>query len=219
MQVKTKSLVIGAVIVALVGLMWYRVVYSPMESKASKAKTAAHDADATAANLQRSLNTAAAAKKSGKDVSAGEMLTAVPIDAAEASFLRSVDALRVSSGADWQSITPTVPASSGSIATINIAINVQGTEVQLTRYLSGLSDLKRLFVLDNVSISGSSAGSGSSASAPTPNAPSGGTFVADKLQMAVSGRIFAQPVAVPSAPGATGTTTPAVGAPAPARSG
>ena len=216
MQVKTKNILVGALVVALVGMLWYRVVYSPMQSKASKAKTAAHDADATAANLQRSLNTAAAAKKSGKDVSAGEMLTAVPIDAAEASFLRSVDALRVSSGADWQSITPTVPASSGSIATINIAINVQGTEVQLTRYLSGLSDLKRLFVLDNVSISGSSAGSGS---ATTPNAPSGGTFVADKLQMAVSGRIFAQPVAVPSAPGATGTTTPAVGAPAPARSG
>lgn len=216
MQVKTKSLVIGAVIVALVGLLWYRVVYSPMESKASKAKTAAHDADATAANLQRSLNSAAAAKKSGKDVSAGAMLTAVPIDAAEASFLRSVDALRVSSGADWQSITPTPPTSSGSIATINLAINVQGTEVQLTRYLSGLSDLKRLFVLDNVSISGSSVGSGS---APTPNAPSGGTFAGDKLQMAVSGRIFAQPGAVPSATGAAGTTTPAVGAPAPARSG
>jgi Tfp pilus assembly protein PilO len=190
-----------------------------MESKASKAKTAAHNADATAANLQRSLNSAVAAKKSGKDVSTGEMLTAVPIDAAEASFLRSVDVLRVSSGADWQSITPTVPTSSGSIATINIAINVQGTEVQLTRYLSGLSDLKRLFVLDNVSISGSSVASGSSGSTPTPNAPSGGTFAGDKLQMAVSGRIFAQPGAVPSTPGAAGTTTPAVGAPAPARSG
>jgi Tfp pilus assembly protein PilO len=215
-QVKTKSLVIGAVIVALVGLFWYRVVYSPMESKASKAKTAAHSADATAANLQRSLNSAAAAKKSGKDVSAGAMLTAVPIDAAEASFLRSVDALRVSSGADWQSITPTVPASSGSIATINIAINVQGTEVQLTRYLSGLSGLKRLFVLDNVSISGSS---GPAAPGTTPNAPSGGTFAGDKLQMAVAGRIFAQPGVVPSVTGAAGTTTPAVGAPAPVRSG
>jgi Tfp pilus assembly protein PilO len=217
-QVKTKNLMVGAVVVLLVGLLWYTVVYSPMEAKASKAKTASHEADKSAASLRQAINGSIASKKGTKnhDVSTEVMLAAIPVGDAEASFLRSVDALRVASGADWQSITPTVPASSGSIATINIAINVQGTEVQLTRYLSGLSGLKRLFVLDNVSISGSS---GPAAPGTTPIAPSGGTFAGDKLQMAVSGRIFAQPGVVPSVTGAAGTTTPAVGAPAPVRTG
>ena len=62
MQVKTKNLLIGAIVVLLVGLLWYKVVYSPMESKASKAKTAAHQADATAASLRQELNSAASKK-------------------------------------------------------------------------------------------------------------------------------------------------------------
>ena len=41
------------------------------------------------------------------------MLAAIPVDAAEASFLRSIDALRVASGADWQSITPSRPGRAG----------------------------------------------------------------------------------------------------------
>ena len=55
MQVKTKNLLVGALVVLLVGALWYKVVYSPMESKASKAKTAAHDADTSAASLRQAL--------------------------------------------------------------------------------------------------------------------------------------------------------------------
>ncbi|MDP9335427.1 MAG: type 4a pilus biogenesis protein PilO [Actinomycetota bacterium] len=216
MQVRTKNLVIGAIVVLLVGLLWYRVVYSPMESKASKAKTAAHQADATAAGLRRDLNSAASKKANGQGVSTDELLAAVPLDAAEASFLRSIDALRVSSGADWQSITPAPPTSAANIATITVGISVQGSEDQLARYVSGLSDLKRLFVLDTLTLT-AAAGTGTPGSAP--NATRGNVFTSGKMQMQISGRIFTQPAVVPSATGGTtgaaGTTTPGVGAPAP----
>jgi len=63
-------------------------------------------------------------------------------DAAEASFLRSIDALRISSGADWQSISPGAPVLVGTLTTINVAITVQGTESQLASYQNGLYDLQ-----------------------------------------------------------------------------
>jgi Tfp pilus assembly protein PilO len=213
-QVKTKNLVVGAIVVLLVGLLWYRVVYSPIESKASKAKTAAQQADVTAASLRQEL--AAAAKKAkAQNVPTEVLLAAVPLDAAEASFLRSVDSLRVSSGAEWQSITPALPTTTGNLASISVGISVQGSEDQLARYVSGLSDLKRLFVLDTLSISAST---GNATSGSAPNAAPGNVFSSGRLQMQISGRIFTQPTVVPTGTGtagAAGTRTPATGAAAP----
>ncbi len=217
MQVKAKNLLVAGIVVLLVGLLWYTVVYSPMEAKASKAKTAAHAADSSAATMRTAISSAAAAKKATKAhvVSTAAMLAAIPVDDAEAAFLRSVDALRVTSGASWQSITPTAPSAqsassipsaasapsaSAGIATINVVITVQGSSAELLRYASGLYDLKRIFLLDNMSLTvGTSASSGS---APAPG------------QLQISGRIFKQPSV--AAAGTTGTagTTPVTGAPA-----
>ncbi len=194
MQVKTKNLLVTALVVLLVGGLWYKVVYSSMESKASKAKTAANAADTSAAGLRRQLGESGATKKTnGQNVSLGAMLTAIPVDAAEASFLRSLDALRLATGATWQSITPAPPTSTGSLATISVAISVQGTEDQLAAYVSGLTELKRIFVTDNVTITASGTGPGH-------------VFAAGNLQMQVAGRIFGQAQATPAATGATGAT-------------
>jgi len=219
-QVKTKNLMVGAIVVLLVGALWYRVVYSPIESKASKAKTAAHNADLSAATLRQQIS-AATKRAKAQSVATEVLLAAVPIDAAEASFLRSIDALRVSSGADWQSITPAPPTVTGALATITVGISVQGSEDQLARYVSGLSDLKRLFVLDTLAINGSSA---SGTTGPAPRAARGAVFNSGKLTMQITGRIFTQPGVVPPAAGTTTTHTagaaaPTGGATTPARSG
>jgi Tfp pilus assembly protein PilO len=216
-QVKTKNMVVGALVVLFVGLLWFQFVYSPMSSKASKARHASHEADVTAANLRRTIDQANAAAKNAKkhDPATDLMLAAVPIDAAEASFLRSVDALRVTSGAAWQSITPSTPTSSGTMSTITIGISVQGTQNQLLAYAGGLGRLKRLFVLDNVSI-----GDGGSVAAPgsTSRPAAGSTFSGGQLQMQITGRIFGQLGVVAPAGGTAGSaggTTPVAGAPAP----
>ena len=217
MQVKMKNLIVGALLAGLVALMWFQFVYSPMESKASKARSAAHDADTTAAQLRQSMDTASAAKKKAKlhDPAISAMVAALPANSAEASFLRSVDTLRVTSGATWQSITPTAPTPSGSVVTINVGIAVQGTQPQLLAYAKGLEGLKRLFVIDNISIAGG--GSKDPAGAGAGGAAAGGG-AGDQFQMQVSGRIFSQPTAVastttPAAAAAAGTT-PATVAPA-----
>lgn len=207
MQVKTKNLLVSAIVVLLVGALWYKVVYSPMESKASTAKTAANAADTSAAGLRQQLGTAGAAKKAnGQDVAPGVMLTAIPADSAEASFLRSIDALRILSGADWQSITPAAPVTTGTLASISVGISVQGTEDQLARYVSGLADLKRIFVTDNVSMTASGTGPGH-------------VFAAGPMQMQITGRVFSQPgasSAIAGATGAAGSVTAPSGATTPA---
>ncbi len=212
MQVKTKNLMMGALAVLFVGLIWFQFVYSPMSSKAAKARTATHEADASATSLRKAISAGDPAKNAKKhDPTTDLMLAAVPIDAAEASFLRSVDSLRVASGASWQSISPSPPATSGTVTTINVSISVQGNQDQLLSYANGLGKLKRLFVIDNLSVSEG----GSTAVPGTPvRAASGSTFSSDQLQMQISGRIFGQPGAGGTT-GAAGSTTPATGAPAP----
>jgi Tfp pilus assembly protein PilO len=216
-QVKTKNIVVSVLVVLFVGLAWYQFVYSPMASSASKSRAAAKDANTNADNLRKAISGTNSAKKKTKnnDPSTDLMQAALPVDAAESSFLRSVDALRVSSGADWQSITPTAPVISGTVSTISVGITVQGTEDELAQYASGLGDLQRLFVMDNLAISAASGSSG------VPGGTSGrvlnGHFNGGAtLQMQISGRIFSQPGAIASATtGAAGSTTPAAGAAAP----
>jgi Tfp pilus assembly protein PilO len=211
-QVKTKNLMVGALVVLLVGGLWYKVVYSPMESKASKAKSAARVADASSAKLRQSLDEFSGAKKKANDATKAAMLAAVPGDGAEASFLRGIDELRITSGAAWQSITPSVPVFSGNLTTITVAISVQGTEEQLLRYVSGLSASKRLFVVDALTIN---AGGGGPAAPGTPakgSAP-GGVFSGGPLQMQITGRIFSQPGAAAVPGGATAAITRAPAAP------
>jgi Tfp pilus assembly protein PilO len=219
-QVKTKNVMVSALVVLLVGALWYKVVYSPMESKASKAKSAAHEADSTAQTLQHQIGALQAAQKQAKlhDPAASVMLQAVPATAAEASFLRAIDALRIGSGANWQSITPSPPALSAGVASIAVTITVQGTETQLLRYASGLYDMKRIFLVDNLNITPGGNGTGIAALHAVP----GFVFPPGELQLQVTGRIFSGPGAVPVPAGTTGTpaaaTTPATGAPAPTQS-
>jgi len=221
-QVKTKNLIVGALVVLLVGALWYRVVYSPMESAASKAKSAARDADTTSANLRQALNGTSSANKKAKtkDASSASMLAAVPTDSAQATFLRNLETLRLASGAEWQSVTPTVPSLAGTVTSINVAISVQGSQEQIDRYVAGLAGMKRLFVIDNLAIS--PAGSTGSATAGPVQGHPGSTFVGDLFSAQIAGRIFSQPAAAAAATaGSTGTgtggtaTTPVTGAPAP----
>jgi Tfp pilus assembly protein PilO len=187
-QVKTKNMIVSLLAVALVGFLWYQYVYSSMENKASKAKTAAHEADTQAKSLQQTLdaaNSTKGAKKPG-EIPAAELQAALPADTAE----------------------PAVAAA--DVATIGVAITVRGNEAQLTKYISGLNAMKRIFVVDNVAIAGGASND------PTAPAGTGTWFSSDALSLNVSGRIFSQPGAVVSTvTGASGSTTPVTGAPAP----
>jgi hypothetical protein len=195
-------------------MLWYRVVYSSMENKASKAKTAAHDADAQAKSLRAQLDgTTGGSKAKTTDPDVAVLHEAIPDDAAEATFLRSMNTLLASSGVTWQSVSPAVPTVSGNLSTIGVSVTVQGTQNQVKTFLTGLGELKRLFVVDNLSVApgGSTAGAG----APPDQGHPGQAFLGDNVTASISGRIFSQtsavaPPAGSTATGSTGTaTTPA----------
>ncbi len=214
MQVKAKNMAVAGLVVLLVGALWYRVVYSPMTSKASKAKTAAHDADAQSANLRQTLKGASPSTKKTQTASDKSTLEALPLDPAEASFFRSLDALRLSSGADWQAVTNGVPSLSGDFNTITVSITAQGTEDEVARYMEGLATLPRVFIADSVTLGpgGSTAAAGSAPATVRP----GALFAGDLEQVSISGRIFSSAAAASAATATGGTaTTPATGAPAP----
>jgi Tfp pilus assembly protein PilO len=218
-QVKTKNLIVGALVVLLVGMLWYRVVYSPIQSKASKAKTAAHDADAQSANLRAALKGSTAPKKNAKSTSTKALLAAVPADPAEAEFLRDLDVIRIDTGAQWQSVTPGLPAPAvGGGTSVSVGITVSGTEDQIARYLVELTSMDRVFVIDNVSMSQG----GSTSPAGTADATAhGAVFLGAQQQATISGRIFSASTGVASTATGTGgaSTTPATGAPAPTGAG
>jgi Tfp pilus assembly protein PilO len=205
-QVKSKNMLVGMIVVLLVGALWYRVVYSPMESKASKAKSAAHDADASAANVRKQLDGVDGSHKKSPDPSTQVMLAAIPADTAQATFLRDLDALRVATGASWQSITPATPVNDGTITTISVGITVLGTQEQLAAYQDGLAAMKRLFVLDNVSMT---ATGGAGPAGGTLRPTGGEAFLAGQMSMQITGRIFSGPGTGSTAGSTAGSTTPA----------
>jgi Tfp pilus assembly protein PilO len=217
-QVKMKNMAVAGLVVLLVGMLWYRVVYSPMTSKASKAKTAAHDADAQSANLRQALKGASPSATKKQTASDKSTLAALPKDPSEAAFFRSLDALHVSSGASWNAVTNGVPGPSGDFNTIIVSITAAGTQSQIAAFMDGLSAMPRLFLVDNVTLGPADAAAPGSAA---PVVHPGALFAGDKEQLSISGRIFSSSGIATGAVTASsgGSTTPAAGATAPTGAG
>ncbi len=171
--------------------------------KAAKAKTAAHDADPSAETCAQAISGTSNTKKKTKntDVATDVMLGAVPVDTEEASFLRSdrraADQLRRGLAARSRRRHP---RSSGNVATINVAITVQGTEDQVARYVAGLAALKRLFLVDNITITGAKNTDPAGNLIPPPAGRGLQRRLDHLLQMQIAGRIFSQPSAIATPP-------------------
>jgi Tfp pilus assembly protein PilO len=211
--VKTKNLAFVALAVLLIGVMWYRVVYSSMASEASKANKAAQEAEASAEALERQLASEIGGKGSKKP-SNEELERAIPADAQLAEFLRSVNRIREQVGVPdaFQSLVPSPPTVTGGVASISVAINVTGTYAQMREYVDRLNSLSRLVVVDNVNVT---AGAAAGESGSTAGGPVGDVFAgqgsAPLLTVQLATRLFTQASA--AAPtGSAGSPAPSAGA-------
>jgi Tfp pilus assembly protein PilO len=204
---KQKNLMVGALVAALVMALWYMMLYSPLNSKASKANKAASAAQAKETSLRadlRKISPTGAAAKNQKKLDA-LLQSSVPKDPAEAAFLRQLNSIKNSTGVAFQSVTPSPPTSASGLSSIGVSITVQGSDAQVMSYLQRLEKLSRLFVTDNVTVTASGA-----SNAATTGGPVGHVFAgagsAPILQVLVTGRVFTQ--ALVAAPGATATAVP-----------
>jgi Tfp pilus assembly protein PilO len=208
-QVKTKDIAVIGLAIILVLFLWYRFVYSSMDSQASKATQAAQDAKTQADSLQHQLNELTGTSQK-KKASNDELQKAIPPTPDVGAFLRQVQQVRDSVGIPdaFQTIVPTAPTAQSGGGTVGMGITVKGSYSQMMDYVNRLNKLSRLVVIDNVQITASTAG-GTSSGGPTGEVFAG-QGAPPELSMQISARLFtsaAPPVST------TGSAAPVVAAP------
>ncbi|HVJ97102.1 MAG TPA: type 4a pilus biogenesis protein PilO, partial [Acidimicrobiia bacterium] len=199
-QVKTKNLLVGILVMVLVVALWYKVLYSPAKSSATKANDQAEQVQQQVDVMRTQVASETAKRKeAAAAVPAKKLQAAVPVNDQLTTFIRKSDALANSSGVAWQSVTPTAPTTDGSMQTINVAVNVAGGYASVMAYLRGMLGAERILIIDNVAFT---------AAAPVGDAGKGGGLSGEvfgsvggtpSLQVTIAGRLFAQADAAASA--------------------
>jgi Tfp pilus assembly protein PilO len=214
--VKQKNMIVGALAALLVLALWYMMLYSPLTSAASKANQATTAAKTTAKSLEQQI----AGLKGDLPSQKGQkqqLNLAIPSTPAESAFLRDLDRVKAASGVTFQSVAPSPPTggAAGATTSINVSISVSGSVAQVHKYLTALATLKRLFVIDNVSLTAGASTNGSNASSS--GGPVGDVFAGPgappTLQAQIAGRIFTQATIASATPGVA-TAPAAASAPA-----
>jgi len=200
---KTKNIAVGALIAFLVMALWYNFLLKPSRADAKKVKAEVATEKAKLPPLQAQL-----AQANNDAAHAGTFKTqlaalkhALPESPELANFIRDANAVAAASNIDWQSVSHSDPApGADGIATITLGIQVKGTYEQVLDYLTRMSALKRLVVIDGLQFNGAGAGAGGSPAGP--GASTGPFSGASALSVTIAARMFETPpeLAVLSAP-------------------
>ena len=215
---KTKNLAVTAVIGLLILALWWNFLLKPSRSEASKVKaeTAAERTKLQPLQAQLAQANIDAAHAGTFKTRLAVLTNAVPDSPELANFIRDANAIADASNISWQSVTHG-PPSTGSVgvSTIAVSIDIKGTYEQVLDYLGRIAALKRLVVLDNVTLSpGGTAGAAAGSTTGTPVNESTGPFSGGStLAVTLSGRMFmtAGGTAATGATGSTGVVTSSPG--------
>ncbi len=213
---KTKNLAIGAVVGLLLLALGYNFLIKPSNAQAKKVKadTAAERTKLQPLQAQLAQANIDASHASTFKARLSALENAVPETPALAAFIRDANALAAASHVSWLSVTHGVPSTdTPPVATIAVGIQVNGTYEQVVDYLSRLSSLSRLVVVDSVTLApgappGAAATGGAAAGA---NASTGPFTGGSTLAATISARMFETPPAVPDTSGTGAATTPVGG--------
>jgi Tfp pilus assembly protein PilO len=207
---KTKNLMVGILAAVLVLALWWTMLLKPTRAKAEKVRADTDIEQSKLDPLQAQLTQAQhdAAHAATFKAQLESLQQAMPDSPALAAFIRNANDISQASGVTWQSVThgpPTV--GTDGVNSITLGIQVKGTYAQVMDYLTRLSKLDRLVVVDGVQLAtaattGASTGASSTAGGST-GPFSGGT----QLQGVISARMFEAPGA--PAPGTDATTAAA----------
>jgi Tfp pilus assembly protein PilO len=190
---KTKNIAVGALIAVLTMALWYNFLLKPSRSDAKQVKAEVETEKAKLPPLQAQLaqanNDAAHAGTFKAQLAA--LTHALPESPELANFIRDANAIAAASNIDWQSVSHSEPTpGADGTATITLGIQVKGTYEQVLDYLTRMSALKRLVVIDGLQFNGAGAGAGDSAG---PGATTGPFSGASTLSVTIAARMFETP--------------------------
>jgi Tfp pilus assembly protein PilO len=215
---KTKNLAVSGLIAVLTLALWYNFLLKPSRSEASKVKAETETEKSKLPPLQAQLaqanNDAAHAGTFKARLAA--LKHAVPETPELANFIRDANGIAVASGIQWQSVTHGVPTpGEAGTASIAVGIQIKGTYEQVVDYLTRISSLRRLLVLDSVPFTSAATNTAAPGAGATPGAAPGvgestGPFSGgSQLSVTIAARMFDTPAALAVAPDATAATAPA----------
>ncbi len=213
---KTKNLAVGALVGLLVLALGYNFLIKPSNAQAKKVKadTAAERTKLQPLQAQLAQANIDASHASTFKARLGSLKHAVPDTPALANFIRDANSLAAASHVSWLSVTHGTPsADSAAVASIALGIQIKGTYEQVLDYLSRLSSLPRLVVVDNVTIApgAATAAPGAGGAAAGANASTGPFSGGSMLSVTIAARMFATPSALPDTSGTGAATTPVGG--------
>lgn len=157
-----------AAAVVLVGL-WYVVLWSPQGHSLHKANTQTAAAKAQQVSLRAQIATLQQEKTQLPQAQA--KLSTLQLDLPNAAVLDKlidqINADAASAGVDWQNVSPAKPATyapgytpggtagfPANMQPYTVNLTVKGTYQQVTKFVSGLYTISRLFDVDSVNLSG-----------------------------------------------------------------
>jgi len=209
---KTKNLAVGAVVGLLVLALGYNFLIKPANAQAKKVKadTAAERTKLQPLEAQLAQANIDASHASTFKARLGALKNAVPDSPALANFIRDANGLAVASHVSWVAVTHGTPSTATPpVASIALGIQIKGTYEQVVDYLTRLSSLTRLVVVDSVTLApAGSTGPGAAGATGGVNASTGPFTGGSTLAVTISARMFETPPVVPGTSGTGAATTP-----------
>ena len=205
---KSRPVVFGLV-VAVVCALWWFMVWTPKQSSLHDARDARSAEESKTDGLRSELASLEDIQRQGPKTQAELMRLQgyVPKDPQLASFIRTANDIATQSGIEWLSISPSVPAPSGSggPTTIGLQFQLSGSFFEVVDYIHRMEQIPRLVKISSVNLSGGESGS-STAAAPA----TGSGAAAGGITLSLSAEMYTTqtpPGAVVVAPRGTSTGT------------
>jgi len=154
--VSRRAVLIAFGAAALLLVMWFLLLWGPQGGRLSDADDRQTAAEAENSSLELRLARLRASQERATELMADleELRRAVPDEPELAQFILDANEAASEAGVDFLSISPGVPELSDPLLppTIALAISVTGGYFEVLDYLDRLTDLPRIVVIDDLSL-------------------------------------------------------------------
>jgi Tfp pilus assembly protein PilO len=157
-----RTVTAGVLAAVLIVAAWWVFLFSPARSDAKKVESEVKAAKAKSLSLETEQKQLEDLEKRAPQIQADRdrLRNAVPDQPELASFIEQANQLGIDTGVKWVSVSPTEPGAGAAAGTIQVSMQVTGGYYQVLDFLNRLESIPRLVVVDQVSLTASTADAG-----------------------------------------------------------